>query len=347
MIRFQEVKMTTTTVQKVKTLGDWAALGIQQHLEKVLKHEPEVLADKDPEELHQMRVGMRRLRSAITGFAPVLELPEAAENKQIGKVSRCLGQLRDLDVLLEALHQRYYPNLPSKEQKILKQVVSELDKQRQQTFKQTKKTIEGKKYKQLKQVLQQWLDLPSYTKIEQLPIEEVLPDLLLPEVSKLFLHPGWQVGIEHLQTESNPTNESTQNGSNPFSSATVELILQAEGEKLHNLRKQVKRVRYQMNLFSDFYGATYSAYLQDMKDIQEYLGDIQDSEVLETVMKDVLKSDIESVLPTFAGVLTESRYQAWQKWQLFQRRYLNSELRLNFRSTLLHPVIDSNSHAKE
>lgn len=328
--------MTTTTEQKVKTLGDWAALGIQQHLEKVLKHEPEVLADKDPEELHQMRVGMRRLRSAITGFAPVLDLPEAAQNKKIGQVSRCLGQLRDLDVLLEALHQRYYPNLTSKEQKTLQQVFSELDKQRQQTFKQTKKTIEGKKYKQLKQQLQQWLDFPRYTKIEQLPIEEVLPDLLLPEVSKLFLHPGWQVGIEHLQNESNQ-----------LSSKTVELILQAEGQKLHDLRKQVKRVRYQMNLFTDFYGATYSAYLQDMKDIQEYLGDIQDSEVLETVMKDVLKSDIHSVLPTFAGVLTENRYQAWQKWQLFQRRYLNAELRLNFRSTLLHPIVNSNSHAEE
>lgn len=326
----------TTTVQKVKTLGDWAALGIQQHLEKVLKHEPEVLTDKDPEELHQMRVGMRRLRSAITGFAPVLELPEAAQNKKIGKVSRCLGQLRDLDVLLEALHQRYYPNLPSKEQKILKQVVSDLDKQRQQTFKQTKKTIEGKKYKQLKQVLQQWLDLPSYTKIEQLPIEEVLPDLLLPEVSKLFLHPGWQVGIE-----------PPQNGSNQLSSATVELILQSEGQKLHDLRKQVKKVRYQMNLFTDFYGATYSAYLQDMKDIQEYLGDIQDSEVLEAVMKDVLKSNIESVLPTFAHLLAESRYQAWQKWQLFQRRYLNTELRLNFRSTLLHPIEKCNSPSEE
>ena len=109
--------MTATTLEKNRTLGDWAALGIQQHLEKVIRHEPEVLADKDPEELHQIRVGMRRLRSAVTGFAPVLDLPEAAQNKKIGKISRSLGQLRDLDVLLEALHQQYYPNLPPKEQR--------------------------------------------------------------------------------------------------------------------------------------------------------------------------------------------------------------------------------------
>ena len=146
--------MTTTTLDKVRTLGDWAALGIQQHLDKVLQHEPEVLTDKDPEELHQMRVGMRRLRSAITGFAPVLDLPNGTQNKNIGKVSRCLGELRDLDVLLEAIDQRYYPNLPSKEQKAIKQVLSELNLQRQQTFKQVKKTLESKKYRQLKQELQ-------------------------------------------------------------------------------------------------------------------------------------------------------------------------------------------------
>ena len=184
--------------------------------------------------------------------------------------------------------------------------------------------------------MQQWLDFPRYTPIEQLPIEEVLPDLLLPEISKLFLHPGWQVGTEHLE-----------NGSDGPSLAAVEQILQTEGEKLHDLRKQVKRVRYQMNLFGDFYGATYSAYLQDMKDIQEYLGHIQDAEVLEAIMKEVLKSDIESALPTFAHLIKESRREAWQKWQLFQRRYLNTELRLNFRSTLLHPVGNSNGHSEE
>jgi CHAD domain-containing protein len=102
-----------------------------------------------------------------------------------------------------------------------------------------------------------------------------------------------------------------------------------------------------MNLFTDFYGATYSAYLQDMKDIQEYLGDIQDSHVLEVVMTNVLESDIKSVLPTFAQVLAQSRYKAWQKWQLFQRRYLNTELRLNFRSTLLHPIVDLTLHSEE
>jgi len=52
-----------------KTLGDSAKLAIEQHYQKILKHEAQVLKDKDPEDLHQMRVGMRRLRTAIVGFS--------------------------------------------------------------------------------------------------------------------------------------------------------------------------------------------------------------------------------------------------------------------------------------
>ena len=70
--------MKTKTNPQTQTLGYWAVEAIQKHLEKVISHESEVLKDDNPEELHQMRVGMRRLRSAIVGFAPVLELPESA-----------------------------------------------------------------------------------------------------------------------------------------------------------------------------------------------------------------------------------------------------------------------------
>ncbi|MDY7014654.1 MAG: CHAD domain-containing protein, partial [Cyanobacteriota bacterium] len=60
------------TKNKPKTFGDWARVAIAKHSRKMLEHEADVLKDKDPEELHQMRVGMRRLRSAIAGFSTAL-----------------------------------------------------------------------------------------------------------------------------------------------------------------------------------------------------------------------------------------------------------------------------------
>ena len=70
--------------QTKKTLGDWAYIAIAKHYKKILKHESKVLKDNNPEQLHQMRVGMRRLRSAIAGFAPALNLPISASEKKFG-----------------------------------------------------------------------------------------------------------------------------------------------------------------------------------------------------------------------------------------------------------------------
>lgn len=334
--------MITIAQPQQNTLGYWAVQAIQKHLEKVISHEPEVLKDNDPEQLHQMRVGMRRLRSAMAGFAPVLTLPKAAHDKNIGRISKTLGTLRDLDVLLDALLNRYYPNLPSKEQETLEKALEALAKQRKKAFKLVKSTVEHKRYYKLKEQLQDWVTEPQFTSIEKLPIEEVLPDLLLPQISHLFLHPGWQVGEVTSPTNNNkPLEQLSLPPSEPISSETVEMILETQGEPLHSLRKEIKRVRYQMSLFTDFYGSEYEAYLDDMKTIQEYLGDIQDSVVLAEIMTDVIESNLGSELPTLASLLAQSRYQAWKKWQPLQQRYLTSETRQGFRSELINPIISN------
>ena len=109
-----------------QTIGDYAYQAFAKHFRKTLKYESDVLDDRDPEALHQMRVGMRRLRSAATGFAAVVALPKAAREDKIGQIARTLGELRDFDVLLEALENRYLPKLPGKEQKVLKSAIATL-----------------------------------------------------------------------------------------------------------------------------------------------------------------------------------------------------------------------------
>ena len=79
-----------------------------------------------------MRVGMRRLRSAMTGFAPALDLPKAASDRNVGRIARILGTLRDIDVLQDALKNQYQPLLPSSEQKSLNKALKVLQKERQQ-----------------------------------------------------------------------------------------------------------------------------------------------------------------------------------------------------------------------
>lgn len=315
---------------KANTLGDWASLAIKKHLDKIVKHEADVLADRDPEALHQMRVNMRRLRSAITGFAPALDLPKSASEKKIGKIARTLGTLRDLDVLKEALENQYKPTLPAKEQKELETALDKLGKQRHQALAEVKETIEGDRYSSLKQSLKKWLKQPQFKAIAQMPIQEVLPDLLLPEVSKLLLNPGWLVGTQVKQGEIKIHRE--------LSPEMVEQKLVEQGILLHELRKETKRIRYQMEVFQNFYGETYEEYLKQMKDIQAVLGQIQDRFVLSEFLTDVLQSKSKNSLPSLANQLTQKSYQAWQTWQTQQQRYLNLEVRKGFHLAILQPT---------
>jgi CHAD domain-containing protein len=315
---------------KLKTLGDYAHEAIKRHFKKTLKWEKTVKKDEDPEALHQMRVGMRRLRTAVSRFGLALDLSQPVSDKNIGKIARCLGTLRDLDVLKESLENTYRPNLPHKEQKSLQTAFDTLSKQREDALKGVQARFKDEHYKSLKQGMNEWLENPSYLPVASLPIQELLPDLLLPEVSSLLLDAGWLVGTQVEKAKVVIVKD--------LKAEKIEKELATNGEMLHTLRKQAKRVRYQMELFADLYAESYSVYLADVKNIQDILGSIQDIVVLDEWMRDIFESEIETKLPTFVNLLAENRYKLWLKWQALQERYLKPETRHGFHLTILHPL---------
>jgi CHAD domain-containing protein len=310
--------------QEAKTFGDWAYLAIAKHSRKFKKHEAGVLADKDPEQLHQMRVGMRRLRSAMTGFGLGLDLPKQAGEKNVGKVARILGELRDLDVLLDTLKNKYQPDLPPPEQKQLNKVLSDLQKKRGEALNSVKSTLKGKYYANLEKSLGKWLKQPKYKPIAAVGINHILPDLLLPQISKLFLHPGWLVGVKLEEGECLMAENLT--------AEEVENILNNQGTTLHDLRKEAKRSRYQMELFTQFYGDDYQSYLNDIKAIQTILGDLQDTAVLTQFLADIFGKNIEATMPVFSKLRQNSRYQKWQQWRELQYKFLRDLTRQEFRT---------------
>lgn len=321
---------TKARKEQAVTLGEWANIAITKHTGKILKHEAGVLKDKEPEELHQMRVGMRRLRSALIGFAPALDLPEIVNQKNIGKLSRSFGKLRDLDVLLDALTNQYRSLLPTAEQKSLDKVLKSLNKKREQTSKQVRETLSDGLYLDLKQGLQDWLEQPTYQQIADFSIYPVLPDLLLPQVSKLLLHPGWLVGVKLKQGK-------IQFPKQP-SSKSVEQLLTEQDTILHDLRKEAKRSRYNLELFSQFYDNTYQEQIKKIEEIQEILGQIQDCFVLIEVLEKALKSEIASQMPELATLLTKTSYQKWQEWSILQKQFLDERSRQELRLTIQQPL---------
>lgn len=308
------------------TLQELATQAIAKQSRRTFKREAGVLKDQDPENLHQMRVGMRRLQSAIAGLDLAIELPKIVTVKNMAKIGHSLGKLRDSDVLLASLTDNYRPLLSATEQKQLDKVIKFIAKKRRRELKQVRKTLQGKLYLDLKQELNHWLEQPKYKVAGDYAVHFVLPDLLLPSVSQFLLHPGWLMGVQLKQGEIEFSESLTMD--------EVEQLLKSADTWWHDLRKSAKRTRYSLELFSQFYGESYHLHLQQIEAVQEILGQIQDIYVLLKVLEKILRSPITKKMPEFADLLSKTRSQKWLEWQILQKQFLAAQTRTEFRQAI-------------
>ncbi|PSB34125.1 CHAD domain-containing protein [Stenomitos frigidus] len=312
-------------------LGEYGYQIISQNFQKFVEQEDAVLKDKNPEPLHQMRVGMRRLRIAVQVFHTAIVLPKTIRDASIGKMAKGLGETRDLDVLQQELKTHYQPLLQKSEQSTLDEVLKQLRQTRSESFSHLKKTLHGARYQALKQSIQAWIDHPVYTPMSAVSIVQILPDLLLPLVCQLFFHPGWLVGA------------TVQGGAVtliPIENAeALNQQLHTFGDLLHGLCKQMKGVRYQAEFFSAFYDASYLQRIEEFKSIQDILGQLQDQVVLRQFLESALKADLADVLPTIDQVMQQNAVAFWQHWQPLQQRYLAPDFRESVRSLLTNPTV--------
>lgn len=329
-------KATKTKIPKFDaqlSLGEVAYWAIQKHVKKSTKYQDGVLADRNPENLHQMRVGMRRLRTAIDVFGPAIDLPDAAQRSNITKIARQLGKVRDLDVLqLWFQHYLSIASTSTDEGVQIQHVLERLNKRRQKKFSQLPKLFKSKIYRQFVAAYGDWLKKPQFQSVAAMPVLDVVPDLLLPLLSQLFLHPGWLVATETLEGRIYPMVG--------MSMETLDQVFIQEGPDLHDLRKQIKRVRYQTEFFIPFFGQTYQAQTQGFRSLQELLGVFQDEAVLSEFLVGELGIYWSDQLPSLAKLLQEERFRNWKKWQALQLKYLDPKFRRTLSRRVMSPSLE-------
>lgn len=321
--------MKTQSLDLSTQLGTYGHRIIHHNVHKFVEQEKAVLKDKDSEPLHQMRVGMRRLRTAIQVFGIAIVLPKAISSSSIGIIFKRLGETRDLDVLEHVLTTRYQPLLHKGERSKFDKVLMHLHHTRDRSMLHLKKTLNDDRYHKFKHALQIWVEHPVYSVMGDLLVEPMLPDLLLPLICELFLHPGWLVGTIAKNGKAMPIEIDNLK-------ELYQQELQCSGV-LHDLRKQMKRVRYQTEFFSEFYGISYVQRIEEFKLIQDILGQRQDHLVLSQFLESILDGDLGKDLPTVNNVMQQEQADFWQRWQPIQQRYLSSDFRDSFRSLLTTP----------
>lgn len=259
---------------------------ITQHLQRVISCHQRVLDRHDPEPLHQMRVAMRRLRTTLQQFAPLLVLPAEVTDRRLGRVVRRLGMARDLDVLQGRLVDTFMPQLPKAEEAALQPVLKALRRERHQARDHLRDVLHSSGHLSLVAALQQWLKQPRTTPLAAQPAQEWLLEWQLPGLQTLMLHPAWLV---------------SEAG--------------AEVDSLHALRKQIKTARYQLENLAGLMGPQVQPWIGHLRQGQDLLGELNDLEVLRQAIEDQLPSGLRQSLPQLHWLLQQHGLRCWSLWR--------------------------------
>jgi CHAD domain-containing protein len=88
-----------------ETCGEALAMFVASAADQIVANRTGVLETDDPEAAHQLRVGLRRLRSALRAFRP---LESSLATQELGRHAQALGQaigeLRNADIFIESVY---------------------------------------------------------------------------------------------------------------------------------------------------------------------------------------------------------------------------------------------------
>jgi CHAD domain-containing protein len=269
---------------------------------RVLTHDAGVRLGDDPEDVHQARVGTRRLRSDLRTFRALLdEAWSEPLRDDLRWIAGLLGAVRDADVLLERLR-RQAAELPSRDLHGVAALVRRLHRERDDARATLLEAMSTPRYLGLLERMVVAADAPHTRPEADKRADEVLPDLVLRP---------WK----HLEK------------------AVGALDDEPPDDGLHEVRIRAKRTRYAAEAAAPVIGKPAKALASAVADVQTVLGDHHDAVVAEGWLRDAV-SRAGSAQALVAGELiavqrseAAAARAAWGRaWKQASRKKLRSWL---------------------
>lgn len=321
--------LSTTVSTTLNTLADVVQPHLLTNLKHLNKYEEAVLKGFEVEDLHDLRVTWRQLRVILQMLAPVLALSKPKLLKNLQTVTTVIGGIRDTDVLLEQINHLRSQFLSLPEQLFLAKVTDQLTQQRAKHLKKIQKMLVATRHDRLKQHLHQALTQACDRPVIQQPAIALVPELLSPHWAALWLHPGWWIELP-LPAAIDPIDHST------IRTVTAP-SLAAAFHTLHDLRKAIKRVRYEITFFKALYPRPVLTAIEPLKALQGRLGDLQDTVVLMTYFDQRLKPKQKRRFTQLNALLDQQLQTQWQKLQIDRAACLDITYRTELRQWLFQP----------
>jgi CHAD domain-containing protein len=248
--------MPKNSVTAREVIGDYLA----EQCTVIIDSEAELRAGEDV--IHKVRVAVRRLRSTIRVFADLFDAEQAARlEEELVWWAGLLGKVRDMDILTrrqQALLAELSPEL------ILGPVEStiqeELAVQRKQAMDEVLEALSSQRYRKFIGLAHHWRSDPPFTAAAEASADSI--DAAIKKARK--------------KADKRLTKAVAARGADEPSE-----------ELFHGARKASKRHRYAVEAAVPVWGSKADKIISQRKDLQDLLGNYQDSIVSAAFLRDL------------------------------------------------------------
>jgi CHAD domain-containing protein len=216
----------------------------------MLMHEGGLTGDNPVHAVHQMRVATRRLRSAFRimegYYHPGMIRPLL---KNLKYTAQMLGTVRDLDVMIQRL-QEFQVSGNEAQQAAFAILIQQLTRKQNTCRAHLEDWLDSREYRRFIKQFSAFVTESGYGALK--PADSAVPYQVRHVVPTLFYE---QLARVRAYDTLLPTDDANL---------------------LHRLRIECKRLRYTLTFFDNVLGTTVGDFIDEVKAIQEYLGQLND-----------------------------------------------------------------------
>ena len=269
---------TTAVVTPEQTVSEACAAILSHDFAALQRWHSAAHDGHEIEGVHQMRVALRRMRSALTLFRDAIPPVQARPwRDELRWIADELGPARDLDVFITETLDTIAAALELPGAAALRQRV---EKQRALTYaRQVVPVLESERYARFGQQFPQWIAARAWERGELTRANRRCLHAPLPGEARKLLDRQMRgvltVGIE---------------------------VRQEDAAALHRLRIQCKKLRYAAEFFAPLFLGM-SEFIAQLKNLQDVLGALNDVAVAQHLIEDLLAEGAEREAWLYAGAL--------------------------------------------
>lgn len=247
----------------------YCAQAVLPNLETLKKKARSIQRRRNIEDIHDLRVSSRRIRTCLSIFRDVFPAKKIKTwQRDIKNITQSFGRVRDLDVQIDLINQLCKTVEDRSILPGLKRIRLRLKQKRQVRQTETQQMTKA--------------ILESATLVEmEAWVKSVLEKMKQPEESKTEL---FQLSYAQIQKRLDD-----------FLFYEVFIFDPARVDELHQMRISAKRLRYALEVFSNLYQQKSDFALEIARQSQQYLGEIHDADVWLTFLPAFMEKELKKI----------------------------------------------------